>query len=120
MAEYLSELRGAHGSSCVRRRGARSGACRSWRRENARLALDSETRSREAGRLRRIEALEELREALNLESLPIRIECFDVSNLQESAPVASMVVFRDGVPSKAHYRKFAAALARPGRATSPA
>jgi excinuclease ABC subunit C len=74
--------------------------------ENARLALDSEARARETGRLRRIEALEELREALNLESLPLRIECFDISNLQEASPVASMVVFRDGMPLKAHYRKF--------------
>jgi excinuclease ABC subunit C len=75
--------------------------------KNARLALESDAYAREASRLRRIEALEELREVLNLESLPIRIECFDVSNLQESSPVASMVVFRDGLPYKAHYRKFA-------------
>ena len=51
-------------------------------------------------------ALEELREALNLESLPIRIECFDVSTIQGSATVASMVVFEDAAPKKAHYRKF--------------
>jgi excinuclease ABC subunit C len=56
--------------------------------------------------MRRIEALEELRERLNLESLPLRIECFDISNIQESAPVGSMVVFQDAVPKKAHYRKF--------------
>jgi len=46
----------------------------------------------------RLEALEELREALNLESLPIRIECFDVSNIQAESIVASMVVFEDGKP----------------------
>src|SRR6185436_10226322 len=56
--------------------------------------------------LRRIEALEELREALNLESLPIRIECFDISNIQDESPVGSMVVFEDAAPKKAHYRKF--------------
>jgi excinuclease ABC subunit C len=54
-----------------------------------------------------VEALEELREVLNLESLPIRIECFDVSNIQGQEIVGSMVVFEDGVPRKAHYRKFA-------------
>jgi len=57
--------------------------------------------------VRRIEALEELRETLNLESLPIRIECFDISNLQDSSPVGSMVVFQDAASKKAHYRKFA-------------
>jgi excinuclease ABC subunit C len=57
--------------------------------------------------VRRIEALEELREALNLESLPIRIECFDISNIQDESPVGSMVVFEDAAPKRAHYRKFA-------------
>jgi excinuclease ABC subunit C len=53
-----------------------------------------------------VEALEELREALNLESLPIRIECFDISNIQTASPVGSMVVFEDAQPKKADYRKF--------------
>ena len=44
---------------------------------------------------------------LNLESLPIRIECFDISNIQGQEIVGSMVVFEDGVAKKAHYRKFA-------------
>jgi excinuclease ABC subunit C len=75
--------------------------------QNARLALESETYQTEQKRLRRVEALEELREALNLESLPIRIECFDISNIQATEPVGSMVVFQDAMPKKAHYRKFA-------------
>ncbi|MCS7006610.1 MAG: excinuclease ABC subunit UvrC, partial [Gaiellaceae bacterium] len=74
--------------------------------ENARLALESDAAEREAARLRRVAALEELREALNLESLPVRIECFDVSNLQGEAIVASMVVFEDARPRSAHYRTF--------------
>ena len=61
----------------------------------------------ETKRLRRVEALEELREALNLESLPIRIECFDISNIQGQEIVGSMVVFEDALPKKGHYRKFA-------------
>jgi len=61
----------------------------------------------ETKRLRRVEALEELREALNLEALPIRIECFDISNIQGQEVVGSMVVFEDGLAKKAHYRKFA-------------
>lgn len=74
--------------------------------DNARLALASDAEQREATRLRRVAALEELREALNLESLPLRIECFDVSNIQGEAIVASMVVFQDGRPRTAHYRTF--------------
>ena len=106
LAEYLSELRGTRVELRAPARGDKR-RLQELASENARLALESEARSHEAGRLRRIEALEELRESLNLESLPIRIECFDISNLQESSPVASMVVFRDGVPLRAHYRKFA-------------
>ena len=74
---------------------------------NAELALSSETLVAETKRLRRVEALEELREVLNLESLPLRIECFDISNIQGQEIVGSMVVFEDGVAKKAHYRKFA-------------
>jgi excinuclease ABC subunit C len=74
--------------------------------DNAGLALESEAAQTRQKRLRRIEALEELREALNLESLPIRIECYDISNIQGSSPVGSMVVFQDAVAKKAHYRKF--------------
>jgi excinuclease ABC subunit C len=74
--------------------------------QNARLALESEAEQTERKRLRRVEALEELREALNLESLPLRIECYDVSNIQGEVIVGSMVVFQDAVPKKAHYRKF--------------
>ena len=74
--------------------------------ENAQLALAHETTAAEQKRLRRIEALESLRESLNLESLPLRIECFDISNLQGRDIVASMTVFVDAQPKKAHYRSF--------------
>src|SRR5919197_1149182 len=66
-----------------------------------------EVRVAERGEKRRIQALEELRECLNLESLPIRIECFDISTAMGSDNVGSMVVFQDALPKKAHYRKFA-------------
>jgi excinuclease ABC subunit C len=75
--------------------------------QNAELALAGDRAEAERKRLRRIEALEELREVLNLESLPIRVECFDISQVQGTAPVGAMVVFQDAVPKKAHYRKFA-------------
>jgi len=50
--------------------------------------------------------LEDLRKALEMKDLPYHIECFDNSNLQGTNPVASCVVFRDGVPSKKDYRRF--------------
>jgi excinuclease ABC subunit C len=51
-------------------------------------------------------ALEELAAALDLEQLPLRIECFDISNIQGTSVVASMVVFEDGQPKKSDYRRF--------------
>ena len=75
--------------------------------ENAQQALASEQAAVATRRARRVEALEELREALNLESLPLRIECFDISTIQGTETVGSLVVFQDAAPKKAHYRKFA-------------
>ena len=51
-------------------------------------------------------ALEELASALDLDQLPLRIECFDISNIQGTSVVASMVVFEDGQPKKSDYRRF--------------
>src|SRR6266536_1856835 len=106
LEEFLSERRGSR----VEVRAAERGEKRRLQElatQNARLALDSESYQTEQKRLRRVEALEELRQALNLESLPLRIECFDISNIQAAEPVGSMVVFQDAMPKKAHYRKFA-------------
>jgi excinuclease ABC subunit C len=105
LAQFLSDRRGTR----VEVRAAERGEKRRLQElaaENARLALETEAASTEQKRLRRVEALEELREALNLESLPLRIECFDISNIQGQEPVGSMVVFQDALPKKAHYRKF--------------
>jgi excinuclease ABC subunit C len=105
LEEFLSERRG----SSVELRPARRGEKRRLQElatQNAELALQRDRAEAERKRLRRVEALEELRECLNLESLPIRIECFDISQVQGTAPVGSMVVFQDAVPKKAHYRKF--------------
>jgi excinuclease ABC subunit C len=105
LEEFLSDLRGTKVEVRPARRGEKR-RLQELAQQNAELALESDTMRSERTRLRRIEALEELREQLNLESLPIRIECFDISNIQDAAPVGSMVVFQDAVPKKAHYRKF--------------
>jgi excinuclease ABC subunit C len=60
----------------------------------------------------RSQALADIQSAIGLSDPPLRIECFDISHLQGTEIVASMVVFEDGLPRKAHYRKFALADAR--------
>ena len=115
LAEFLSELRGAAVDVRAPARGEKRRLAE-LADENARLALTHEATASEQKRLRRIEALESLRECLNLESLPVRIECFDISNLQGRDIVASMTVFVDAQPKKAHYRSFTVQRARgPGR-----
>jgi excinuclease ABC subunit C len=73
---------------------------------NARLALDQERLKAERGRQRRAEALDGLQVALALDVPPVRIECFDISNLGGTHTVASMVVFEGGAPKKSDYRRF--------------
>jgi excinuclease ABC subunit C len=101
LAEFLSERRGSRVEVRAPARGEKR-RLQELAAQNARVALESEAAQVERRRLRRVQALEELRECLNLESLPLRIECYDVSNIQTAAPVGAMVVFQDGAPKKAH------------------
>jgi excinuclease ABC subunit C len=105
LAAFLSDRRGGRVDVRTPERGEKKRLL-DLAGQNAALALESAAVASELKRLRRVSSLEELREALNLESLPIRIECFDISTIQGSATVASMVVFEDAAPKKAHYRKF--------------
>ncbi len=73
---------------------------------NAELAGQVEVERIRRRRQSRVEALERLRDALGLADLPLRIECYDISNLGGDQVVGSMVVFEGGVAKKAHYRKF--------------
>ncbi|MCW3017823.1 MAG: excinuclease subunit [Solirubrobacterales bacterium] len=73
---------------------------------NALLALDQERLRSERRRQSRVEALDGLQAALGLDVPPIRIECFDISNLGGTHTVASMVVFEGGAPKKSDYRRF--------------
>ncbi|MEA2215742.1 MAG: excinuclease subunit [Solirubrobacteraceae bacterium] len=73
---------------------------------NARLALDQDKLRSERRRQGRVEALEGLQTALALDAPPVRIECFDISNLGGTHTVASMVVFEGGAPKKSDYRRF--------------
>ncbi len=105
LAELLTEKRGARVEIRTAERGEKR-RLQELADENAQHALVTERAQTEQKRLRRIEALEELREALNLESLPIRIECYDISTAMGQDNVGSMVVFQDALPKNAHYRKF--------------
>jgi excinuclease ABC subunit C len=73
---------------------------------NARLALDQEQLRSERRRQQRVEALDGLQQALGLDTIPLRIECFDISTLMGTNTVASMVVFEGGAPKKSDYRRF--------------
>jgi excinuclease ABC subunit C len=106
LADWLSQHRGSHVSLRVPQRGDKRAlmetvarnAGESLQRHKLRRAGDLTTRSK---------ALDEIAEALGLESAPLRIECFDVSQIQGTDVVASMVVFEDGLPRKSEYRRFA-------------
>src|SRR5690348_4883506 len=73
---------------------------------NARLALDQEKLKSERRRQQRVDALSGLQNALGLDTLPVRIECFDISHVGGTHTVASMVVFEGGAPKKSDYRRF--------------
>ncbi|MBM3143708.1 MAG: excinuclease ABC subunit UvrC [Chloroflexi bacterium] len=74
--------------------------------ENAAETLTALQAQWEADEHRQTQALSELHEALNLPKAPKRIECYDISTTQGTATVGSMVVFDQGVPNKADYRRF--------------
>jgi excinuclease ABC subunit C len=105
LAEVLAERRGAGVEIRAAERGAKRRILELAQR-NAALALDHERLRNEQTRRRRIEALDELQRELKLESLPMRIECFDISNLMGTHTVASMVVFESATPKKSDYRRF--------------
>jgi excinuclease ABC subunit C len=73
---------------------------------NARLALDQEKLKSERRRQQRVDSLTGLQQSLKLDTLPVRIECFDISHVGGTHTVASMVVFEGGAPKKSDYRRF--------------
>jgi excinuclease ABC subunit C len=105
LAEWLAGIRCAKVDIRVPQRGDKA-ALMSTVRENAEHALKLH-KTRRAGDLTvRSQALQELQEALDLPVPLLRIECFDVSHVQGTNVVASMVVVEDGLPKKSDYRKF--------------
>jgi excinuclease ABC subunit C len=105
IAEALSARRGGPVEVRVAERGDKR-RLRELAQRNAKLALAQDKLRRERRRQQRVDALSDLQDALGLESLPVRIEGFDVSNLGAEHTVASMVVFEAGAPKKSDYRRF--------------
>ncbi|HEX3803645.1 MAG TPA: excinuclease ABC subunit UvrC [Solirubrobacteraceae bacterium] len=105
LGEALSARRGSHVEVREPERGDKRRILELAQR-NARLALDQEKLRSERRRQQRTEALDALQDALGLDSLPLRIECYDISTLMGTNTVASMVVFEGAAPKKSDYRRF--------------
>ena len=105
MGQWLTMLRGARVDLRVPRRGDKRALMETVRR-NAEQSLVRHKVTRAGDLSARSVALQELQDGLDLVSAPLRIECFDVSHVQGTNVVASMVVFEDGLPRKGEYRRF--------------
>ena len=105
VAGWLAEHRGSAVDLRVPRRGDKKSLLETVDK-NAREALARHKTHRSGDLSTRSRALNEVQEALELPEAPLRIECFDVSNLQGEHVVASMVVFEDGLARKSEYRRF--------------
>jgi excinuclease ABC subunit C len=103
--EWLRERRGARVRLVVPRRGQRLNMVR-LAGENARATLDRIKAEWQANTAQVQGALLTLQEHLQLPTLPRRIECYDISNIQGTSPVASMVVFENAQPRRSDYKRF--------------
>ncbi len=104
-SEWLQLARGSRVSLRVPRRGAKR-RIMATAEANAHEAFARHRLKRHSDHNARARALRSLQAVLNLPHPPLRIECFDISTIQGSFTVASMVVFEDGLPKKSQYRRF--------------
>ncbi|MGW5618995.1 excinuclease ABC subunit UvrC [Streptomyces sp. NPDC003877] len=103
--EWLAARRGSGVSLRIPQRGDKKALMETVQR-NAQQALVLHKTKRASDLTTRSRALEEIADALDLDSAPLRIECYDISHLQGDDVVASMVVFEDGLARKSEYRRF--------------
>jgi len=106
LTEWLTGLRGSKVSLRVPQRGDKRALSETVER-NAGEAFTQHKLRRAGDLTARSAALSELQDHLGLETAPLRIECVDISHIQGSDVVASLVVFEDGIPRKSEYRRFA-------------
>ncbi|AHY47071.1 uvrC: excinuclease ABC subunit C [Rubrobacter radiotolerans] len=105
ISEHLSELRGTRVDVRRPQRGDKRRILELAQR-NAEMSLEHERTLEEARRNQVASTLDDLMEELALPRLPLRIECYDISNTMGTNSVASMVVFQGGRPAKSEYRRF--------------
>ncbi|MFE6100107.1 excinuclease ABC subunit UvrC [Streptomyces laurentii] len=105
VSQWLADRRGSQVSLRIPQRGDKKDLMETVAR-NAQQALVLHKTKRASDLTTRSRALEEIADALGLDSAPLRIECFDISHLQGEDVVASMVVFEDGLPRKSEFRRF--------------
>lgn len=105
VSQWLADRRGSQVSLRIPQRGDKKDLMVTVQR-NAQQALGLHKTKRASDLTTRSRALEEIAEALGLDTAPLRIECFDISHLQGDDVVASMVVFEDGLARKGEYRRF--------------
>ncbi|MCG7593589.1 excinuclease ABC subunit UvrC [Mycobacterium sp. PSTR-4-N] len=103
---WLCQLRGSRVSLRVAQRGDKRALAETVQR-NAEQALNQHKLKRAGDFTARSAALQSIQEALGLEDAPLRIECVDISHVQGTDVVASLVVFEDGLPRKSDYRHYA-------------
>ena len=103
---WLSTLRGSNVQLRVPQRGDKKALAETVER-NAKEALQQHKLKRAGDFTSRSAALQGIQEALDLDSAPLRIECIDISHVQGTDVVASLVVFEDGLPRKSDYRHYA-------------
>jgi excinuclease ABC subunit C len=103
---WLSQLRGSRVSVRVPRRGDKRALAETVKR-NAQDALTQHKLKRAGDFTARSAALQSIQESLGLADAPLRIECVDISHVQGTDVVASLVVFEDGLPRKSDYRHYA-------------
>ncbi len=103
--DWLTGRRGSNVSLRIPQRGDKKALMETVQR-NAQQALALHKTKRASDLTTRSRALEEIADALDLASAPLRIECYDISHLQGEDVVASMVVFEDGLQRKSEYRRF--------------
>jgi excinuclease ABC subunit C len=106
MTDLLSELRGGRVQIRIPQRGDKRALMETLER-NAKDAFQLHKLRRAGDLTARAAALQELQDALGLDTAPLRIECIDISHIQGSDVVASLVVFEDGLARKSEYRRFA-------------
>ncbi|MGM9992044.1 MAG: excinuclease ABC subunit UvrC [Candidatus Bruticola sp.] len=104
LQDWLSQYAGHKVKFVLPKRGARKQILGSTE-ENTSHFLSEELHAPSRSNIR-LEALNELQQALNLPEAPWRMECYDISNIQGKYSVGSMVVFEHGLPHRSHYRKF--------------